>query len=106
MQSAVTISVTIYIMSIFPNTDCMGTYSRAIGCVDLMHKDLMVRLFYPCTEAGVRSSSYSEGTKWLPSEEYGRGYIEAMNSLIPDFKNHTSLKDLMGIAGPIMHVCV
>lgn len=79
--------------SLFPNPNCKGPYST-IGCVDLMHRHLMVRLFYP-TES--MSGCNDTTTKWLPSEEYGIGYIEALSSLLPDSTKYLSLRKLMGM---------
>ena len=60
----------------FPSPSCMGVHD--VGCIDLMHKNLLVRIFYPSAEAIGNPS-----TKWLPSAVYARGYVDMMKVLLP-----------------------
>ena len=62
---------------VLPNSSCMGIHN--VGCVDLMHKDLLVRIFYPA-DADTLHPNY---TKWLPSSTYAEGYINMMKALLP-----------------------
>ena len=62
----------------FPSPNCMGMHR--VGCIDLMHRSLIVRLFYPA------EISQQTNTKWLPNTVYAEGYVEMMNVLLPSVK--------------------
>lgn len=52
--------------------------AHAVGCVDLMHRDLLVRLFYPTVGA-----QGAKCTRWIPSSVYAEAYIEMVQTLLP-----------------------
>ena len=52
---------------------------HAVGCVDLMHQNLLVRLFYPTHVKG-QDVEYAQ---WLPSTVYAEGFIDMVNTLLP-----------------------
>ena len=56
----------------------MLTGIHAVGCVDLMHQNLLVRLFYP-----THVTRKQECTQWLPSTVYANGLIDMVNTLLP-----------------------
>ena len=55
---------------------------HAVGCVDLMHRDLLVRLFYPTVESDTRTDS-RRYCPWLPSPIYARRYIDFVSIVMP-----------------------
>ncbi len=65
---------------VFPDQNCMGIHN--VGCIDLMHQDLLIRLFYP-TDISLPNVLYPNYTKWLPSSTYAQGYINMIQSLLP-----------------------
>lgn len=51
---------------------------HSVGCVDLMHNDLFIRLFYP-TESHDKSSY----CPWLPRDEYASGFVDMALTVMP-----------------------
>ena len=50
-----------------------GSYT--VGCVDVMHNDLLVRLTYPTSPDSVGQFEYA---KWLPHPKYLKAYLSFM----------------------------
>ena len=68
------------------------TGKHEVGCVDLMHRDLLVRMFYP-TDPGL--TGVHEYTQWLPNSMYAQGFIDFASSILrPDIKK-PSVESLM-----------
>ena len=67
------------------------TGKHEVGCVDLMHRDLLVRMFYP-TDPGL--TGVHEYTQWLPNSMYAYSFIDFLNSILPDIRK-PSVESLM-----------
>ena len=68
------------------------TGKHEVGCVDLMHRDLLVRMFYP-TDPGL--TGVHEYTQWLPNSMYAQGFIDFASSILrPDIRK-PSVESLM-----------
>lgn len=70
----------------FPSLLSSTASSRhSVGCVDLMHRNLLVRLFYPTAVVASPDPADLLHTycQWLPSHEYASGFIDMVQTLIP-----------------------
>lgn len=65
--------------TIFP---CSTNTRHSVGCVDLMHNDLFIRLFYP-SEIETIYSSHDNCCPWLPRIEYASGFVDMALTVMP-----------------------